>query len=206
MLDKSSKNKELLISILDFLKRKKYNKSYEKLQEQTNIKFIEQDNQKIEELVKSDKLDELIMYINNSIQNTNQERMYYIKIIKINYYLKKVVNNCINNKNQKDALDYLRTELSPLLNEESNEFLSGLTYILFIKDVNILKNYIKSTILDNFNDNYIIKQLCSKRTIPLEHIYDSYKEKINNMNINLEKTKIIFSLVLLILIFLFFKL
>ena len=186
MLDKSSKNKELLISILDFLKRKKYNKSYEKLQEQTNIKFIEQDNQKIEELVKSDKLDELIMYINNSIQNTNQERMYYIKIIKINYFLKKVVNNCINNKNQKDALDYLRTELSPLLNEESNEFLSGLTYILFIKDVNILKNYIKSTILDNFNDNYIIKQLCSKRTIPLEHIYDSYKEKINNMDINLD--------------------
>ena len=167
MLDQSHKKEEILLSILDYLKRNGYKQSFEKLYHKTNYKYIEQNNKKVEDLIKSDKISELITYIKNNIQIQNEEKFYYIKILKIKHYIKLVLNNCINHLEQKDSLDYLRTEITPLLNQDmtSTELINSLTYILFIKDESILKDYIQNFLLSYNDDNFIINQICKKNII-----------------------------------------
>ena len=183
MLEKSHKKEEILLSILEFLKRNGYKECFEKLQEKTNFKHIEQNNIQLEKLITSDNIMELISYIKSNIQITNEEKMYFIKLLKIKYYIKLVLNNCINGKNQKDSLDYLRTEITPLLNEDSTELINSLTYILFIKEESILNEYIKNFLLSYTDNNFIINQICKKNITPLEYIYDNYKNTKNNINL-----------------------
>ena len=193
MLDQSHKKEEILLSILDYLKRNGYKQSFEKLYHKTNYKYIEQNNKKVEDLIKSDKISELITYIKNNIQIQNEEKFYYIKILKIKHYIKLVLNNCINHLEQKDSLDYLRTEITPLLNQDmtSTELINSLTYILFIKDESILKDYIQNFLLSYNDDNFIINQICKKHIIPLESIYDYYKGSLKNININFDNYSIL---------------
>ena len=193
MLDQSHKKEEILLSILDYLKRNGYKQSFEKLYNKTNYKYIEQNNKKVEDLIKSDKISELITYIKNNIQIQNEEKFYYIKILKIKHYIKLVLNNCINHLEQKDSLDYLRTEITPLLNQDmtSTELINSLTYILFIKDESILKDYIQNFLLSYNDDNFIINQICKKHIIPLESMYDYYKGSLKNININFDNYSIL---------------
>ena len=190
MLDKSHKKEEILLSILEFLERNGYKESFEKLNQKTNYKYIEQNTKKIIDLIKSDKIPELIIYINNNFNIPNEEKIYWIKILKIKYYIKLVLNNYSNHLKQKDSLNYLRKEITPLLNQDT-ELLNSLTYILFIKDEAMLKQYIENYLLSYTDDNFIIDQICKKRIITLETVFDFYQNSLKNVNINFDNYSII---------------
>ena len=163
-MDKTHKNNEIILSILEFLERNGYKQSFEQLQQKINIKYPEQNNKIIENLIISNKIPELITYITNNTFITNEEKLDYIKLLKIKYYIKLVSKNCINHAEQKDSLDYLRTKITPLLNQDlkSNELLNSLTYILFIKDQFILEQYIKNFLLSYADNDFIINKICKK--------------------------------------------
>ena len=74
MLDKSRKKEEILLSILEFLERNGYKESFDKLNQKTNYQYIEQNTKKIIELIKSDKIPELIVYIKDNIKIPNEEK------------------------------------------------------------------------------------------------------------------------------------
>ena len=190
MLDKSRKKEEILLSILEFLERNGYKESFDKLNQKTNYQYIEQNTKKIIELIKSDKIPELIVYIKDNIKIPNEEKIYCIKMLKIKYYIKLVLNNFNNHLKQKESLDYLRTEIKPLLNQD-NELLNTLTYILFIKDESVLKEYIKNFLLSYTDDDFIIDQICKKRIITLETVFDFYQKSLKNVNINFDNYSII---------------
>ena len=190
MLDKSHKKEEILLSVLEFLERNGYKESFEKLNQKTNYKYTEQNTNKIIDLIKSDKIPELIIYINNNINIPNEEKIHWIKILKIKYYIKLVLNNFNNHLKQKDSLNYLRKEITPLLNQDT-ELLNSLTYILFIKDEAMLKQYIENYLLSYTDDNFIIDQICKKRIITLETVFDFYQNSLKNVNINFDNYSII---------------
>ena len=190
MLDKSHKKEEILLSVLEFLERNGYKESFEKLNQKTNYKYTEQNTKKIIDLIKSDKIPELIIYINNNFNIPNEEKIYWIKILKIKYYIKLVLNNYSNHLKQKDSLNYLRKEITPLLNQDT-ELLNSLTYILFIKDEAMLKQYIENYLLSYTDDNFIIDQICKKRIITLETVFDFYQNSLKNVNINFDNYSII---------------
>ena len=185
MMDKTHKKDEIILSILEFLERNGYKQSFERLQQKINIKYPEQNNKIIENLIISNKIPELITYITNNTFITNEEKLDYIKLLKIKYYIKLVSKNCINHVEQKDSLDYLRTKITPLLNQDlkSNELLNSLTYILFIKDQFILEQYIKNFLLSYADNDFIINKICKKNITPLEQIYNNYNQTIHNANL-----------------------
>lgn len=184
-MDKTHKKDEIILSILEFLERNGYKQSFEQLQQKINIKYPEQNNKIIENLIISNKIPELITYITNNTFITNEEKLDYIKLLKIKYYIKLVSKNCINHAEQKDSLDYLRTKITPLLNQDlkSNELLNSLTYILFIKDQFILEQYIKNFLLSYADNDFIINKICKKNITPLEQIYNNYNQTIHNANL-----------------------
>ena len=190
MIDQSQKKEEILLSILDFLNRNGYEKSFENLQKKANTEYTEQNIKTIENLITSNKIQELIIYINNNIHISNEKKLYYIKCLKIKYYIKLVLNNCINHIEQKDSLDYLRTEITPLLNKET-ELLNLLTRILFIKDESILNQYIHSYLFI-YDDDDLITNYISKSNIPsLENMYNNYKESLTNINLNFKEYSVL---------------
>ena len=190
MIDQSQKKEEILLSILDFLNRNGYEKSFEKLQKNANTQYTEQNIKTIENLISTNKIQELIIYINNNIHISNEKKLYYIKCLKIKYYIKLVLNNCINHIEQKDSLDYLRTEITPLLNKET-ELLNLLTRILFIKDESILNQYIHSYLFI-YDDDDLITNYISKSNIPsLENMYNNYKESLTNINLNFKEYSVL---------------
>jgi len=190
MIDQSQKKEEILLSILDFLNKNGYEQSFTNLQKKANTPYIEQNIKTIEELISSNKIPELIIYINNNTHISNETKLYYIKCLKIKYYIKLVLNNCKNNKEQKDSLDYLRTEITPLLNKET-ELLNLITRILFIKNESMLNQYIKSYLFQYMDDDLLIN-LITKSNIPsLENIYKTYKESLSNINLNFKDYSLI---------------
>ena len=47
-------------------------------------------------------------------------------------YIELVYNNCFDRINQKDSMNYLRKEITPII-KDNNELLNSLTKILFLK-------------------------------------------------------------------------
>ena len=183
---KLNKNEDLLLIVLEFLERNGYKQSYEKLQQKTGISYHNNEKKIIEDLLRKRKIDELIIYIRNSILMQNEEKMKYIKLLKIKKYIELIIRNCSDRIDQKDSLYYLRTEISPLIiNDEKsdNNLLNLLTQILFIKDMKELIDYIKKNLNDYFEDSYIISQFNIKKIIHLEQLYDKYNEKNYNNDI-----------------------
>ncbi len=172
MLTLSQKKEEILLTVLDYLERNGYKESYEKLKQKTGVDYIEQNTKKIEDLFKLGKIKELIAFIKNNNHIPNEEKLYYLKLLKIKYFIKLVVNNCINKKEQKDSLNYLRTEITPLLNKDNkgSELLNSLTYILFIKDELVLNAYIQNFLLSYSDNNFILSQISKNTIITLEKI------------------------------------
>ena len=185
MIDQNQKKEELLLSILDFLNKNGYTEAFNKLQQKANTKYIEQNKKTIENLISSNKIKELIIYINNNTHISNEKKLYYIKCLKIKYYINLVLNNCKNKLEQKDSLDYLRTEITPLLNKET-ELLNLLTRILFIKEESKLNQYINSYLFIYLDDDLIISLINTSNIPLLENIYDNYKQSLNNTNLNFE--------------------
>ena len=188
--NKNEKNDDLLLIVLEFLERNGYKQSFEKLQQKSGINYHDNEKKVIEDLLRTRKIDELIFYIRNSTKINTEEKLKFIKILKIKKYIELILQNCSDRIDQKDSLFYLRNEISPLINSnEPNDenLINHLTIILFIKDMNILTKYIKNNLDIYSDDSYIISQLSKNKIIPLENLYDIYdKFSKNNLEINFE--------------------
>ena len=188
--NKNEKNDDLLLIVLEFLERNGYKQSFEKLQQKSGINYHDNEKKVIEDLLRTRKIDELISYIRNSTKINTEEKLKFIKILKIKKYIELILQNCSDRIDQKDSLFYLRKEISPLINSnEPNDenLINHLTIILFIKDMNILTKYIKNNLDIYSDDSYIISQLSKNKIIPLENLYDIYdKFSKNNFEINFE--------------------
>ena len=182
-IEEFNKNEDILFSVLEFLDRNGYKQSFEKLQQKTGIYYADNDKKIIEELLHLRKIDELILYIRNHTKIENDEKLSYIKLLKIKKYIELIVQNCSDRIDQKDSLYYLRTEISPILNSNGNKnkkLLISLTNILFYKDMKLLTEYIKKNLSIYSDDSYIIKELSKNRIIKIEKLYDIYNDISEN--------------------------
>ena len=192
MLKEFIKNDEdLLLSVLEFLDRNGYKQSFEKLQQKTGIYYCDNDKKIIEDFLHLRKIDELILYIRNNTKIENEEKMTYIKLLKIKKYIDLILKNCSDRIDQKDSLYYLRTEISPMINGNGNindNLLYSLTNILFYKDMNLLTEYIKKNLKIYSDDSYIISSLSKNRIIKIEKLYEAYNNMAENKkDISFEK-------------------
>ena len=192
-MEQFTKNNDLLLSVLEFLDRNGYKQSFEKLQKKTGIYYNDNDIKIIKDLLHSRKIDELIIFIRNNSNIKNEEKMEYIKILKIKKYIYLIINNCYDRIDQKDSLYYLRTEIAPMIsNTIDKNLLSLLTSLLFYKDMNLLKDYIKKNLKIYSDDSYIISKLSQNRIIPIEKLYDIYNNySENKKEISFEKYNVI---------------
>ena len=144
--EEPNKKDDLLLSVLEFLDRNGFKQSFEKLQQKTGIYYEENNNKKIiEDLLHLREIDELILYIKNHSKIENEEKIGYIKLLKIKKYIDLIIKNCSDRIDQKDSLNYLRTEIVPMINNnktKNKNLLNSLTNILFYKDMNLLTEYI----------------------------------------------------------------
>ena len=188
---KLNKNDDLLLIVLEFLDRNGYKQSFEKLQQKTGVNYHDNEVRLIEDLFNTRKIDELILYINNSTKISSEEKLKIIKLLKIKKYIELILKNCSDRIDQKDSLYYLRTEISPLINTNNpleKIILGYLTSILFIKDMNFLTNYIKNNLGAYSDDSQIIPLLNKNKLIRLEAIYDINDKLLNNdREINFQK-------------------
>ena len=184
-IEELNKNDDLLLSVLEFLHRNGFKQSFEKLQQKTGIYYGDNDKKIIEDLLHLRKIDELIFYIRNNSRIENEEKMTYIKLLKIKKYLELIIKNCSDRIDQKDSLFYLRNEIVPMINNSENKIknknlLISLTSILFYKDMNLLTEYIKKNLYIYSDDSYIIKELSKNRIIPIEKLYNIYNNITEN--------------------------
>jgi len=187
MLDKKQKKEDILFSILDFLERNGYEQSFQKLKEKIDCKYIEKNKEIVEGLLKENKIKDLILFIDKNMKISNEEKLYYIKLLKIKYYIELVTKNCSSGNEQKESLEYLRKDITPVLNQDSRnaQLLNSLTYILFIKDKNKLNEYINNNLYSYEDNTFIISQICKRNVISLETIYDNYI-KLNKETISFD--------------------
>lgn len=194
-MEQFTKNEDLLLSVLEFLDRNGFKQSFEKLQQKTGIYYNDNDKKIIENLLHSRKIDDLIIFIRNNNKIKNEEKIAYIKLLKIRKYIDLIIKNCYDRIDQKDSLYYLRTEITPMINntiDKNKNLLNLLTNILFHKDINLLKDYIKKNLKIYSDDSYIISKLSQNRIIPIEKLYDIYHNfSENKKEISFEKYDII---------------
>ena len=169
-------NSELLLSVLEYLDRNGYKESFDNLLTDTGIRYLENIRRTIDDLLKQKKLDELIIYINTCDKLTNDEKNNFLKILKIRKFIQQVYKNCSEHLEQKNALQFLRTEITPIIN--NNELLNTLTKILFIKDIPTLKNFIQKNLAIYDDDKYILNQISETKIAPLEQIYNLYNQNL----------------------------
>ena len=189
-----NKNSDLLLSVLEFLDRNGYKQSFEKLQQKTGIFYCDNDKKIIEDLLHLRKIDELILYIKNNSKINSDEKISYIKLLKIKKYIDLIKENCSDRIDQKDSLYYLRTEITPMLsgNGKNKNLLNLLTNLLFYKDMNHLTENIKQNLNIYSDDTYIVNQLSKNRIIPIEKLYDIYSNiKENKKEISYEKYDVV---------------
>lgn len=192
MLDKKQKKEDILFSILDFLERNGYEQSFQKLKEKIDCKYIEKNKEIVEGLLKENKIKDLIIFIDKNMKISNEEKLYYIKLLKIKYYIELVTKNCSSGNEQKESLEYLRKDITPVLNQDSRnaQLLNSLTYILFIKDKNKLNEYINNNLYSYEDNTFIISQICKRNVISLETIYDNYI-KLNKETISFDNNSLL---------------
>ena len=167
---------EILLSVLEYLDRNGYKESFDILQQNTGLRYLENVKKTIESLLKEKKIDELITFINTCNKLNNDEKSILVKLLKIRKFIELVYNNCSDRIDQKDSLQFLRNEITPLM--ENTELLNSLTKILFYKDMNQLKNYIQKNLAIYEDDKYILNQVCKVEITPLEQLYNSYNRSL----------------------------
>ena len=186
MTSHSKPNNELLLSVLEYLDRNGYKESFDNLLNDTGIRYLENIRRNIEELLKQKKIDELLTYINNCEKFTNEEKNNLLKFLKIRKFIEQVYNNCSDRIDQKDALQFLRNEITPIM--DNKELLNTLTKILFFKDMPTLKNYIQKNLAIYEDDKYILNQISNVKIAPLEQLYNLYNQNlVKKYGINFDK-------------------
>ena len=182
----SKPNSELLLSVLEYLDRNGYKESFDVLLNDTGIRYLENVRRTIDELLNQKKLDDLITYINTCDKLNDDEKKNLMKILKIRKFIEKVYNNCSDGIDQKDALQYLRNEVTPII--DNKELLNTLTKLLFFKDVSTLKNFVQKNLAIYEDDKYILNQICEVKIAPLEQLYNLYNQDlVKKYGINFDK-------------------
>ena len=182
-------NPELLLSVLEYLDRNGYKESFDNLLNDTGIRYLENIRRTIDDLLTQKKLDELISYINTCDKLTIEEKNNFLKILKIRKFIQQVYANCSEHKEQKNALQFLRSEVTPII--DNNELLNTLTKILFFKDINTLKNFVQKNLAIYEDDKYILNQISENKIAPLEQIYNLYNQNlVKKFGINFSKYNI----------------
>ena len=182
-------NNELLLSVLEYLDRNGFKESFEVLLNDTGIRYLENIRRIITDLLKQKKLNELLSYINSCDKFTPEEKNNLIKYLKIRKFIELVYNNCSDRIDQKDALQFLRNEITPII--ENKELLNILTKILFFKDMPNLKNFIQKNLAIYEDDKYILNQICDDKIAPLEQLYNIYNQNlVKKFGINFDKYNI----------------
>ena len=186
MTSDSKPNPELLLSVLEYLDRNGYKESFDILLSNTGIRYMENIRRTIEDLLKQKKLDELIYFINSCDKLTLEEKNNIIKNLNIRKFIELVYNNCSDRIDQKDALQFLRNEITPLI--ENKELLNTLTKILFYKDMPTLKNFVQKNLGIYMDDKLILNQICDTKITPLEQLYNLYNQNlVKKYGINFDK-------------------
>ena len=179
-------NSELLLSVLEYLDRNGYKESFDILLNDTGIRYLENIRRTIDELLKQKKIDELLIYINSCDKLSSEEKNNLMKFLKIRKFIELVYNNCSDRIDQKDALQFLRNEITPII--EDKELLNTLTKILFFKDMPTLKNFIQKNLAIYEDDKYILNQICEVKIAPLEQLYNVYNQNlVKKFGINFDK-------------------
>ena len=179
-------NTELLLSVLEYLDRNGYKESFDILLNDTGIRYLENIRRTIDELLKQKKIDELLIYINSCDKLSSEEKNNLMKFLKIRKFIELVYNNCSDHIDQKDALQFLRNEITPII--EDKELLNTLTKILFFKDMPTLKNFIQKNLAIYEDDKYILNQICEVKIAPLEQLYNVYNQNlVKKFGINFDK-------------------
>ena len=179
-------NTELLLSVLEYLDRNGYKESFDILLNDTGIRYLENIRRTIDELLKQKKIDELLIYINSCDKLSSEEKNNLMKFLKIRKFIELVYNNCSDGIDQKDALQFLRNEITPII--EDKELLNTLTKILFFKDMPTLKNFIQKNLAIYEDDKYILNQICEVKIAPLEQLYNVYNQNlVKKFGINFDK-------------------
>ena len=179
-------NTELLLSVLEYLDRNGYKESFDILLNDTGIRYLENIRRTIDELLKQKKIDELLIYINSCDKLSSEEKNNLMKFLKIRKFIELVYNNCSDSIDQKDALQFLRNEITPII--EDKELLNTLTKILFFKDMPTLKNFIQKNLAIYEDDKYILNQICEVKIAPLEQLYNVYNQNlVKKFGINFDK-------------------
>ena len=186
MSSDSKPNQELLLTVLEYLDRNGYKESFDILLNDTGLRYLEHVKRTIEDLLIQKKLDELITYINSCDQLSKEEKLNLLKILKIRKFIELITNNCINHSDQKVALQFLRTEISPIM--DNKDLLNTLTKLLFFKDISELKNYIQKNLVSYEDDNIILNQISNVKIAPLEQLYNMYNQNmVKKYGINFDK-------------------
>ena len=186
MSSDSKPNQELLLTVLEYLDRNGYKESFDILLNDTGLRYLEHVKRTIEDLLIQKKLDELITYINSCDQLSKEEKNNLLKILKIRKFIELITNNCINHSDQKVALQFLRTEISPIMDDK--DLLNTLTKLLFFKDISELKNYIQKNLVSYEDDNIILNQISNVKIAPLEQLYNMYNQNmVKKYGINFDK-------------------
>ena len=179
-------NTELLLSVLEYLDRNGYKESFDILLNDTGIRYLENIRRTIDELLKQKKIDELLIYINSCDKLSSEEKNNLMKFLKIRKFIELVYNNCSDRIDHKDALQFLRNEITPII--EDKELLNTLTKILFFKDMPTLKNFIQKNLAIYEDDKYILNQISENKIAPLEQIYNLYNQNlVKKFGINFDK-------------------
>ena len=179
-------NTELLLSVLEYLDRNGYKESFDILLNDTGIRYLENIRRTIDELLKQKKIDELLIYINSCDKLSSEEKNNLMKFLKIRKFIELVYNNCSDRIDQKDALQFLRNEITPII--EDKELLNTLTKILFFKDMPTLKNFIQKNLAIYEDDKHILNQICEVKIAPLEQLYNVYNQNlVKKFGINFDK-------------------
>ena len=179
-------NTELLLSVLEYLDRNGYKESFDILLNDTGVRYLENIRRTIDELLKQKKIDELLIYINSCDKLSLEEKNNLMKFLKIRKFIELVYNNCSDRIDQKDALQFLRNEITPII--EDKELLNTLTKILFFKDMPTLKNFIQKNLAIYEDDKYILNQICEVKIAPLEQLYNIYNQNlVKKFGINFDK-------------------
>ena len=179
-------NTELLLSVLEYPDRNGYKESFDILLNDTGIRYLENIRRTIDELLKQKKIDELLIYINSCDKLSSEEKNNLMKFLKIRKFIELVYNNCSDRIDQKDALQFLRNEITPII--EDKELLNTLTKILFFKDMPTLKNFIQKNLAIYEDDKYILNQICEVKIAPLEQLYNVYNQNlVKKFGINFDK-------------------
>jgi len=189
---KEKHEKEILEMILQFCYENKYLETAKSLESKTNIIYDQNEMQELKCLLKEHEFEKSIQFMEKS-NFENLQKTEVLRIIKS----RKLIE-LIKNSNFEIALEYIRKEISPLINNyyTMNKFSS----MLFIKDKENLERYLRQNFSEiSVDDTLIIKVqnlLClsldsyGNRILPnsrLENLLTKYYKIIENEKILNEK-------------------